>query len=677
MGIWSTFYDFYKFLLRHRDSDDEIESSRKRRGDEIHDMPENKLRCVESPLFNGEAHSLIYDSGSRQKDRSSALHSPQLREQVYISRWNHNGKENCHDFHPIMKNHSMERKHSMDDIQILEEHNFRPPKKGQRGLPFKTACSNGPNNVVQCTSPQSSKDVEIVQILQSPRVNRNEVKTLPSRTPASRDERVNRSSHTTNKPFKATDLPSSTPIIFSDRRSTVHSPEEPEIEVLPSSSMGSGVSRFPYRNQNSLVLADSLNTQRSSNCSTLYHCKRVEEEEAYSKLFEQCCGVERPMKMSSPKSPEILVLDDHRSRSVPKSSFRSPIKSRVHHSSPMAERGKRITVPVEIEESEPSTSASRQQIEDQDLQFLGQVQRPEPVKFTTPDVLEEIRQKYADKEKRMEEIKAEEKKCRLLSERNRHAEVQRRVNIEKEILEQIEAFLHITEEIPQEVAPSLPVLTEEMEAEIDKALGAHPDAVLATAFNLSIKGRDMRTLKPLAWLNDEVINFYMNLLIERGKSDNYPSVHAFNTFFFPKLSGSGYDSLKRWTRKVDIFSHDFILVPIHRGMHWCMAIINMKEKVICYYDSMDGRFPQCADALLNYLQKESMDKKKQPFDTAGWKKEHAENIPQQNNGSDCGMFACMYAEYVSRNAPISFTQDDMPYFRRKVVYEILKAKLLT
>ena len=26
------------------------------------------------------------------------------------------------------------------------------------------------------------------------------------------------------------------------------------------------------------------------------------------------------------------------------------------------------------------------------------------------------------------------------------------------------------------------------------------------------------------------------------------------------------------------------------------------------------------------------------------------------NGSDCGMFSCKYAEYVTRDAPITFTQ---------------------
>ncbi|KAJ1524450.1 hypothetical protein ONE63_010947 [Megalurothrips usitatus] len=370
---------------------------------------------------------------------------------------------------------------------------------------------------------------------------------------------------------------------------------------------------------------------------------------------------------------------------APTQLLRSPVDSRIPKELSIPSKdetsSKRINIPVERSHgNEPSTSASRQQFEDPDLQYLGQVHTPRVAQqLYGEDVLNDILLKY----KKIDEMKAEaeerEKEIKLIEERNRQAEIAHKKKISMELSEQLQMYLKVTEEFqePEEEEPKLPELTDEMQAEIDKALSAPQNAVLSTGFSLSIKGSDMRTLRPLTWLNDEVINFYMNLLIERGKQDNYPSVYAFNTFFLPQLLSKGYDSLKRWTKKVDVFAHDFVLVPVHRGMHWCMAIIDMKEKVIRYYDSLDGPFPQCADALLNYLQKESMDKKKQPFDTTGWIKEHAENIPHQNNGSDCGMFACMYAEYASRGAPITFTQEHMPYFRRKVVYEILKRKLLT
>lgn len=33
-----------------------------------------------------------------------------------------------------------------------------------------------------------------------------------------------------------------------------------------------------------------------------------------------------------------------------------------------------------------------------------------------------------------------------------------------------------------------------------------------------------------------------------------------------------------------------------------------------------------------------------------------QDVPQQMNGSDCGVFTCKYAEYLSRDAPFTFTQ---------------------
>lgn len=689
MGIIAWFYDFFG-----RPQPTDNDHSRKRRADDIGGVPDNKLRRLEGTQRNGDAH-ISHHVVNRTKDRSNMFVSSQHRgKPTFISSWDQIGKEN--DFRSAsLNNLKMEPTNNVDEVpevQILEEHNFKSCKKGPRNSnpAYNVTCGNGLSGVGQYTSPQSScdtEDVEFLKAVKPPQASSSSssAKIAKERTSVSRGDHGHRSTPIQRRPFKTIDPSSSvrdavTPILFSHRRSVVHSPEQSEVEVLPSPNMTNGVSPCHFRNLNSSLLSEASNIQRNSNTCTLSHMKKVRDEQVYGQLFQQIVGVERPIKMCRPKSPDVVEeMNTSMSSSIQKSSFRSsPLKSRVPQLSPTTPtRCRRINVPVEIQPTEPSTSASRQLLEDQDLQIIGQVQATSPVKPTDPDLLTEILQKYALKDKQLEQAKEMEKQCRLLSERNRQAEEQRKNQMENALIAEITSYLHIVEEIEEEEPPSLPVLTPDMESEIDRALGAHPDTVLANAFNLTIKGRDMRTLKPLAWLNDEVINFYMNLLIERGKLKDYPSVHAFNTFFFPKLSNSGYDSLKRWTKKVDIFSHDYILVPIHRGMHWCMAIIDMNEKVIRYYDSMDGRFPQCADALLTYLQKESMDKKKQPFDTSGWVKEHAEKIPQQNNGSDCGMFACMYAEYVSRNAPISFSQDDMPYFRRKVVYEILKAKLLT
>ncbi|KHN81216.1 Sentrin-specific protease [Toxocara canis] len=189
--------------------------------------------------------------------------------------------------------------------------------------------------------------------------------------------------------------------------------------------------------------------------------------------------------------------------------------------------------------------------------------------------------------------------------------------------------------------------------------------------------KDLMTLRGLDWLNDEVINFYMNLICERADMDSsLPKVYAFTTFFYPSLLGKGYQAVRRWTRKVDIFSFDLLLLPVHLGAHWCLAVVDFPKKRVDYYDSMGGENRQCLIAIANYLGDEMNDKKKRRFDLTGWKLVTRDDIPQQMNGSDCGMFTCKFAEFASRRAEISFTQEHMPYYRRRMVYEICRKKLM-
>ncbi|PSN41014.1 hypothetical protein C0J52_16055 [Blattella germanica] len=224
----------------------------------------------------------------------------------------------------------------------------------------------------------------------------------------------------------------------------------------------------------------------------------------------------------------------------------------------------------------------------------------------------------------------------------------------------------------------LPMLTRDMQKVIDNALIPEPRSEkLVEAFGMTITRRDMRTLSGLNWLNDEVINFYMELLKERGKLENYPSVYCFNSFFYTKLvTGGGHSSVRRWTRKVDIFSYDLIIIPIHLDVHWCLIAIDFEKRTVKYYDSMGSPNNKCLECIIKYLKAECLDKKKTHFNLSGWLIENVKDLPQQMNGSDCGVFSCTYAEFICRNADIVFTQYDMSFFRRKMVYEISVCELI-
>ncbi|XP_076164837.1 uncharacterized protein LOC143145388 [Ptiloglossa arizonensis] len=291
------------------------------------------------------------------------------------------------------------------------------------------------------------------------------------------------------------------------------------------------------------------------------------------------------------------------------------------------------------------------------------------------DFVPQISKRYNERiEQHCKEAKELRKMTYMLSKHNR---LVREASLEEHLARSMKLCEAVLDESEEPEETLLPTLTEEMLQDVKNALIPRPpDEVLIEGFGLRITRKDIHTLADLNWLNDEVINFYMNLLITRSTSDKYPKVHAMNTFFYPKLISGGHASLKRWTRKIDIFARDLIVVPIHLGIHWCMSVIDFRDRTIRYFDSMGGSNSKCLSALRQYLEDESLDKKKQAYDTSDWKLECAKNIPQQMNGSDCGVFSCMFAEYICANKKITFTQQDMPYFRNKMVYEILKSKLL-
>lgn len=71
----------------------------------------------------------------------------------------------------------------------------------------------------------------------------------------------------------------------------------------------------------------------------------------------------------------------------------------------------------------------------------------------------------------------------------------------------------------------------------------------------------------------------------------YPKCYFFSTFFYQKLTQRGqycYANVRRWTRKVDLLSMDKIIIPLHLGVHWTLAVINIRDKRFEYYDSMAG-----------------------------------------------------------------------------------------
>ncbi|KAM3457530.1 hypothetical protein MY3296_000962 [Beauveria thailandica] len=103
----------------------------------------------------------------------------------------------------------------------------------------------------------------------------------------------------------------------------------------------------------------------------------------------------------------------------------------------------------------------------------------------------------------------------------------------------------------------------------------------------SVEKEDILKLDEGEFLNDNLINFYLRYLqtnIGRDHPEFVNRVHIMSTFFFEKLTsrkgGINYDGVKSWTSKLDLFSYDYVVVPVNENAHWYLAIICNTPKLL-------------------------------------------------------------------------------------------------
>lgn len=113
------------------------------------------------------------------------------------------------------------------------------------------------------------------------------------------------------------------------------------------------------------------------------------------------------------------------------------------------------------------------------------------------------------------------------------------------------------------------------------------DDVIVNDHNIMLTPRHLSCLLPGAWLNDEVINFFLEDLCKPCDSNK---TLYFKTHFYDLLvvHGGGYcfDKVARWTEKSRLFEFKIIIIIVHVSkVHWITACVNLEQKSIGIYDS--------------------------------------------------------------------------------------------
>merc|ERR1719234_1124941 len=142
------------------------------------------------------------------------------------------------------------------------------------------------------------------------------------------------------------------------------------------------------------------------------------------------------------------------------------------------------------------------------------------------------------------------------------------------------------------------------------------------AGNVSVTNEDYSCLEAEQFLNDVIIDFYLKYL-QHGKFSSIEAVkdrtHIFTTYFYKRLTtrpqyGKGkthpvednqnltaaekrYDRVERWTKKVNLFEKDFIVVPINEHAHWFVCVICFPGQEGCVrYDTGERCEPPASQA---------------------------------------------------------------------------------
>jgi sentrin-specific protease 1 len=118
-----------------------------------------------------------------------------------------------------------------------------------------------------------------------------------------------------------------------------------------------------------------------------------------------------------------------------------------------------------------------------------------------------------------------------------------------------------------------------------------------------------------------------------------------------------------------------IIFPINQSnQHWTSAVVFMEEEKIQYYDSLGGSGKRYLQVLLQYLQDEHLDKRKCPMKSPElWTLVPCTvETPRQQNGYDCGVFTCLFADWISADRVLEMlSEQEMLLYREHIALSIL------
>ena len=193
---------------------------------------------------------------------------------------------------------------------------------------------------------------------------------------------------------------------------------------------------------------------------------------------------------------------------------------------------------------------------------------------------------------------------------------------------------------------------------------------------------DLDLLNGNNWLNDVIINKYMDMLMNQ-----FTDIFIFSTFFSQSYftRDQGYESVARYTKNCDLFEYRVVLFPLLELSHWFLGVMEFQENRLYILDPYSKN--QLSEAImsdhmerLRKLESGFLKKTYENEEHGNWNAIQKSvmmppSIPEQWDGHNCGVFLLEFSRCLAQDTEINFSQRDMPNIRRRIKREIRSEKI--
>ena len=188
------------------------------------------------------------------------------------------------------------------------------------------------------------------------------------------------------------------------------------------------------------------------------------------------------------------------------------------------------------------------------------------------------------------------------------------------------------------------------------------------AYKITNSVQTINSLRPYAWVNDNVVNYVLGCL---SHSHPRPECLIIDSICHMRVrdTDGGFDMLKKMiVGKLDLTLLQkvkslriFIPLNVMNGKHWALAILQVFDGNVKYFDSIENNRLSPDDCSLVHDIFDVVVEKIKEVNNEYWTDDIQEldvqtvvGIPSQTNGYDCGLYTALFAKCQYFNETMCF-----------------------